>query len=80
MKASVPAAEGENHDRIRAGDLLVLSKVAAHQGLNPEGRQPVGAHEKPHQVLPTGLTAAVEIVGPSRLRDLFEGLTVFSQR
>src|SRR5215831_3182358 len=45
MKASVPAAEGENHYGVSASDLFVLSKVTAQQRLKAERGEPVGTHQ-----------------------------------
>src|SRR2546430_13891150 len=38
MKTSSPTAKGENHHRVLAGDLFVISKIATQQWLNAKGR------------------------------------------
>src|SRR5882762_11812450 len=79
VKTTAPASVGDNHDIVAPCGSFLVEKVAAENGLNAEGWQPVRTYEEPGKAFSGGSTALkVEThpIHPSVAGNLLEGLAV----
>src|SRR6266849_2425211 len=79
VKPVAPAVIREDHDRVMAGDLFFIEKIAAENRLDAQGGQPVRGNQQAGEILPRGLISAIEKIGPTSAGDLLEGRTVLLQ-
>src|SRR5580700_3969671 len=79
VKPVAPAVIRENHDRVMAGELFFIEKIAAENRLDAQGGQPVRGNQKGGKILPSGLIRAVEKIGPTSAGDLLESGAVLLQ-